>query len=151
MNHLFEKFHFIYFNWFLKYPVTGDLPAVIVHQPYSFRQIEILTTKPALRVTLGGKWLQEDIPPSPGLNTQMRCLSPMFPQFHFTNESKKSPVPLHSPIICFQGQKKKKKICPLYGKGFITKGNMMGLTVHDFLLFQKLTLLKSFSKPLLSH
>lgn len=110
MNHLFEKFHFIYFNWFLKYPVTGDLPAVIVHQPYSFRQIEILTTKPALRVTLGGKWLQEDIPPSPGLNTQMRCLSPMFPQFHFTNESKKSPVPLHSPIICFQGQKKKKNL-----------------------------------------
>lgn len=28
---------------------------------------------------------------------------------------------------------------------------MRGLTVHDFLLFQKLTLLKSFYKPFLSH
>lgn len=43
VNHLFEKFHIIYFNWFLQYPVTGGLSAVIIHQPYTFMQTEFVT------------------------------------------------------------------------------------------------------------
>lgn len=33
----------------------------------------------------------------------------------------------------------------------VTTGNMVGLTIYDFLLFQEMTLFKSFHKPFLSR